>query len=245
MAKDEGKTGEIRRIKSYIEGFDEAIQGGIPEGHIVLVTGTPGTLKTSVVYNILYHNAKHDSIKGIHVTLEQSRDSIIQHMNGLGMPLESVKHNLNVLDLRHVIDTLEGLRGDAWINTFKGYLRRHKDVFDYKLLVIDSLPIFELLAELDNPRIQLFHFLKWLRTLDVTVFLIDEMAKDSSTFGRYGEDFIVDGIIHLLMEKVGVGRVKRAIRCIKMRSTNHSTDYFVLFFEDGVFKVAESIEAEI
>jgi KaiC/GvpD/RAD55 family RecA-like ATPase len=32
------------RIKTFIEGFDRILEGGIPQGHIVLVSGTPGTM---------------------------------------------------------------------------------------------------------------------------------------------------------------------------------------------------------
>ena len=44
----------MRKIKTYIEGFDEILDGGIPEGHVVLVCGTPGTMKTSLTYSIMY-----------------------------------------------------------------------------------------------------------------------------------------------------------------------------------------------
>ena len=36
------------RLKTYIEGFDRALEGGIPQGHIVLMAGTPGTMKSSL-----------------------------------------------------------------------------------------------------------------------------------------------------------------------------------------------------
>ena len=46
---------EDERLKTYIEGFDKILEGGIPRGHIVLVTGTPGTMKSSLSYYILYN----------------------------------------------------------------------------------------------------------------------------------------------------------------------------------------------
>ena len=48
------------RIRTYIRGFDEQLEGGIPKGHVVLFSGTPGTMKSSVTWNILWHNAQTD-----------------------------------------------------------------------------------------------------------------------------------------------------------------------------------------
>ena len=44
------------RLKTYVEGFDDALGGGIPRGSIVLVAGTPGTMKTALTFSILYEN---------------------------------------------------------------------------------------------------------------------------------------------------------------------------------------------
>jgi len=45
------------RVRTFIHGFDEKLGGGIPEGAIVLLTGEPGTMKSTIAFNILYQNA--------------------------------------------------------------------------------------------------------------------------------------------------------------------------------------------
>ncbi len=35
----------MERIKTGVEGFDELVEGGIPKGSFVVVTGGPGTEK--------------------------------------------------------------------------------------------------------------------------------------------------------------------------------------------------------
>ena len=47
-------------VKTYIEGFDEKLQGGIPKGSVVLLVGQPGTMKSSVAYNMLYNGARSE-----------------------------------------------------------------------------------------------------------------------------------------------------------------------------------------
>ncbi|MCK5038723.1 MAG: circadian clock protein KaiC, partial [Thermoplasmata archaeon] len=82
---------EKERVKTYIQGLDEQLNGGIPKGHVCLVSGMPGTMKSSVAYNILHNNAKHGGKKGLYISLEQGRDSLIEHMDGLGMPIDEVE----------------------------------------------------------------------------------------------------------------------------------------------------------
>src|SRR3990172_428152 len=60
------------RVKTYIEGLDDTLDGGIPKGHVVLVSGSPGTMKTSVTFSILYHNVKAGS-KGLYISRGQPR----------------------------------------------------------------------------------------------------------------------------------------------------------------------------
>ena len=86
-------------VKTYIEGFDEKMHGGIPEGSVVLLVGQPGTMKSSVAFNMLYNGAKEKSMKGLYVTLEQSSKSLARHMNSLGMNPDDVSGNLEIIDI--------------------------------------------------------------------------------------------------------------------------------------------------
>ena len=84
MSKKE-KVKEEKRIKTYIYGLDERMEGGIPEGYIVLLCGKAGTMKSTFAYHLLHNLALMEDKKGIYLTLEQSRDSLMDHMAKLGM----------------------------------------------------------------------------------------------------------------------------------------------------------------
>ena len=232
---------ELGRIKTHIQGFDDILNGGIPHSHIVLVLGEPGTMKSSIVFYILNHNALTAGLKGAYITLEQSRDSLLHHMANLGMEYSKVEDKVTVVDLALIRKNLEDVGDQTWTQIFKMYAKNLKKNMDFDILVLDSLPVLELLASFGDPRNDLFRLFEWLRELDCTVFLVSEMTQSGKDFGRYGEDFIADGIIHLTMDRVGEVTVQRRIRCVKMRSTNHSTDYFSLLFNDGAFQVTRVI----
>ena len=37
----------MKRIPTHVDGLDEVLGGGVPEGNVVLVSGSPGTMKTT------------------------------------------------------------------------------------------------------------------------------------------------------------------------------------------------------
>ncbi|MEM3396603.1 MAG: ATPase domain-containing protein [Thermoplasmata archaeon] len=228
---------EISRIKTFIEGFDEKLNGGIPQKNVVLIAGEPGTLKSTIAFYILYHNALNESIPGVYITLEQGRESILSNMEGLGLEYAKVEKKLSVVDLAMIRKHIEGIGEHTWMDIFKMYADNLKATTDYQLFVIDSLPVLEMLAELKNPRNELFHFFEWLRDLDVTALVITEMRPNSLEYCHFGEDFLADGILHVKMEQVDEVTVQRRIRCVKMRNTNHSTNFYTLMLENGVLQV--------
>src|SRR5512141_3167950 len=73
----------------YINGLDENIQGGIPEGHIALISGAAGTMKSSLAFNVLYHEAVNGN-NGLYISLEQSSESLINHMINLDYDFSKV-----------------------------------------------------------------------------------------------------------------------------------------------------------
>ena len=229
------------RIKTYIKGFDEQLNGGIPVGSLVLLCGPPGSMKTTLAYNILHNSAKEDDIHGTYFTFEQGRESLAKQMAGLGMDPDDVDGKVSIVDFGLIRRNLESMESKSWLDIFKMYAENLKKNTGYDLLVIDSLPVLEILSKFDNPREELFYFFEWLRGLDVTCIIITEMSATNDDYGEHGEDYISDGIIHTKMERMNDENIQRRIRCVKMRGAEHCTDYFTLIVEGGDIQVARVI----
>ncbi|TLZ72222.1 MAG: hypothetical protein E6K10_02795 [Methanobacteriota archaeon] len=224
------------RIRTYIRGLDEQLQGGVPKAHVVLLAGKPGTMKSSVAFSMVYHNAKSDGLGCVYVTLEQSRDSLLENMAGLGMDIKGLESKLSVLDLGLIRKKLKQLANKSWLEVFKMYVDNLDKTMDISLLVIDSLPVLEVMAKFEDPRDDLFRFFEWLRELEITTVLIAEMEQDSDKFCTNGEDFLSDGILHLDLRRED-RQVNLFVSVVKMRKTAHRRGYYPLIFDEGGFEV--------
>lgn len=226
----------LPRIRTYIRGLDEQLQGGIPKSHVVLISGKPGTMKSSVAFHVLYHNARTEGLGCVYVTLEQSRESLLENMSGLGMDTKGLETKLSVLDLGLIRKKLKQLANKSWLEVFKMYIDNLDKTMDIAVLVIDSLPVLEVMAKFEDPRDDLFRFFEWLRELEITTFLIAEMEQDSSRFCQNGEDFLSDGIVHLDLRRDD-RQVNLFLSVVKMRKTAHRRGYYPLIWDEGGFEV--------
>ncbi|HKZ48799.1 MAG TPA: ATPase domain-containing protein [Thermoplasmata archaeon] len=234
--------GERRFYRMHVRGFDDALGPGVPEGHVVLLVGPPGTMKSSLAYHVLYENAKRDGVRGAYVTLEQGRESLEFQMARMGMPLAAVGEKLRVEDLARIRLGLEPDPGEGekpWLDVLQRHLEGLKDSAKLQLLALDSLPVLEIIGGVKEKRVRLFRFFGWLRGLGVTTLLVSEATHDPNLVRD--EEFLADGVISLTMEKVGDLDVYRRIRCVKMRGVAHDTNVYTLEFDASGFRATQAI----
>jgi KaiC/GvpD/RAD55 family RecA-like ATPase len=231
----------VERVPTFVEGLDEALDGGIPKGSVVLVCGTPGTMKTSLVFSILYNNVKHNGSKALFVSLEQGYEDLRVAMEELGMRgLEDM--DLYILDVSRIRREHKDEEAQKdWMQVLTEYIDKRLGAQDFDLLAIDPLSGLYSLSEMKNPRRDLFHFFSFLKELGPTSFLISEIPYGSSRLVTYEEDFLADGIFLLRHHEMGEGDVQLRIRCVKMRKTRHDTGYFTLIRAEDRFMVTSVI----
>ncbi len=252
------KKGDIKRIPLHIEGFDDQIEGGIPVGHVCLMAGKSGTMKSSVSFNLAYYEVVTGK-NALYLSLEQSSTSLLNHIIGMGFDLsainvvvlsdigkldkciEAVRSNKgsliisDVAAIRKQLGDIKSMGPEAdWLNALKNIVRRLAEGKACELFVLDSLSALYALSTIKNPRAELFYVFEFLRDLDLTSFLITEVYGEQ--FGEYGvEDYLSDGIIHFAMVRDG-RKVRREISVVKMRATECNNDVFILDYKNKVFR---------
>lgn len=209
----------------------------------MLLTGTPGTMKSSLAYSILYHNALENRVPSVFMTLEQSRENLLQQMATMGMDDERAKEYVHVLDLGLIRKSLTQLSAKGtWLQVFKMYADSLRHSLAYEILVVDSLDVLEMAAQMnESRRSELFYLFEWLRNLGVTSLLVSENQPDRMFEQKYDEGYLADGVISLKLQEIGETDIQRRIRAVKLRSTNHKTGYFSLLFNDGKFSATQVI----
>ena len=232
----------MKRVSTFVAGLDEILEGGVPDGSFVLIMGSPGTMKTSLAYSILHHNAIQGE-RGLYVSLEQSRDSLLAHTSSLGLPLEDATDNLSILDIAGLRRKFAEYKDQSWpwVDLLKLYTKGLKASFNYRILALDSLDALELVADFQNVRREVFDLIQWFRGLGCTTFVIGEAPSERGLRGtgeplastRHEEEYLADGIFRIRKAKQGEFGVQRQLRVVKMRGTRHETSYHVLLFENG------------
>ena len=235
----------MERIKTHIEKLDEQLEGGIPKGTVSLICGTPGCMKSSFAYGILYNNAVKSNLKGLYITFEQERESLKEQMKELGMADETDR--LDIID-HTMIDREVEVDMRFEINSIrkaKSYLDDMVQEEDFDLLVIDPLNALYTLTTIKNPRREIYRFFTELRQMGLTSFIISEIHQGDNRFSKYGvEDFLSDAIIHLDCRREK-DMLERYIGVVKMRYTNHNLQYFPLFFNKLGFTIFTKEEIEL
>jgi len=237
----EWKTIEMELVRTYVEGFDDALGGGIPRGSLVLICGTPGTMKTSLAFSIAYQNVKLNGSKGLYITLEESSESLKADMEDMGMAGID-KMEMHVLDVAKIrLEHKEEEMTKNWLDVLMKYIDHRVRVNKFDIVIIDSLAALYSLNRFANPRQELFHFFGFLKSLGATVFLISEIPSGQSKMSSFDEDFLADGIIYVKQYEKGETDVQLRIRCVKMRRRRHKHGYFALLHENGKFTIANVI----
>lgn len=127
----------LERLSTGIDEIDQLIEGGIPKGFTVLLTGNPGTGKTILASHFLYRGLQSKEAC-LYVSFSESKDQYYDNFGRFEMDFLSYERNnkFGFLDFSSV--TKEGI-GDALeqvVETCKN--------LGCKRLVIDSYSAIQL-----------------------------------------------------------------------------------------------------
>src|SRR3989475_5828384 len=208
---------EVPLLQTYVDGLDRALGGGIPRGSTVLVAGTPGTMKTSLILWMMHENARLNGVKSLYVSLEQDMDSLKAGAARMGMKNlhESSVYILDMGQLRRGLARSESSKD--WFTILYEIIKEAVSASGYGVLALDSLEALYALSEIKTPRRGMFHFLSSIKDLRLTTFLVAEQPFGSTRLAQWGEDFLADGILNLRQGCVRRSGVPPAARGRKAR----------------------------
>src|SRR3989338_3979840 len=80
----------VERIKSGIPGLDEMMDGGMPKGNLIVLSGDPGSGKTVLCWQFLYDGVTKYDEPGIYVSLEEPEETVVDGAGEFGWDLKSL-----------------------------------------------------------------------------------------------------------------------------------------------------------
>jgi len=237
----------VERVKTGIKGLDELLEGGIPRGRTVLVTGGSGTGKTIFGMQFIYYGALNGE-PGVHLTMEEKPKNVRKEMAEFGMDVTKMEKEGKIAMIDASLVRL-GLESDEKftlapesfdINHLIQNLIMTARNINAKRVVIDALPSLDVLLDSDNTKVRnaIIEINYLLQENDLTSVLLDEMpsGKESSYSRHDVEEFVVDGVI--ILSKVEA-LDKRSISIAKMRQTNHELKPQTLRIVEGQGLIVE------
>jgi KaiC/GvpD/RAD55 family RecA-like ATPase len=188
-------------LKDSIEGLDNVFETEIPHGHVVMVAGMPGGLKSGFIHNMFSNYLAENSDEfGVYITLEETTKSHLRNMASLGIDLPKNLFLSDHTDIRNKFEAKKTEHPDylKMIQATIEYFKNEKGD-KFKLFALDSLTALYSLIETGDLRLKLYNFFKELRNKGITTFVIVEIPEFGQPlpFGLEGSvSFLVDGIIH-------------------------------------------------
>jgi KaiC/GvpD/RAD55 family RecA-like ATPase len=226
-------------FRDALEGLDNVIDSEIPAGSVILIAGSPGTLKSGLTYNLLSNHLKNNPNEfGMYVTLEESTESHLKNMQSLGI---SIPENLLISDYTDIRERFESKGSPPnitqMINGVLEYFKNEKGE-KFSVFGLDSLNALYSLIDTDDLRVKMFHFMKNLREKSLTSMLILEIPeftmKPNQSPRGFSEAFMVDGLVRT-GEIESQQDVMLYMQIKKMRATRHSRKkHLVEIGENGI-----------
>lgn len=214
-------------VPTGIPGVDRVLaEKGIPRGHTVLVSGGPGSGKTTFAIQFLYMGATQHGESGVYVTLDEEPKDIKGNMLKYGWDLQKLEDDkklmfINVSPVRVAPSETAGLiqigmKEFRLIKLLEAIRQGVKEV-NAKRVIVDPLTIFTLQYPTEVERIYAVRdLMRDLKIMGSTNILISELRGTGMEREHQFEEYLAQGVI-LLRTFLRGSRLVRVFQVEKMR----------------------------
>lgn len=207
-------------------GLDSLIDGGFPEGKIVLVLGEPGTGKTILASEYLHYGASKQGGKGVYVGLNEPKDRFASEMSALGMDFSRLEKEgrfafVDATSVRRIPEHAKvgripvGGRELGLVNLID-LVQEGIDKLGPKRVVVDSISdlVFRF-PNVEERRPAVLDTVKVLQSTGTTCLVTSELSSTGESRTLQPEEYLAEGVILLRMLRKSV----RTIQILKMRGS--------------------------
>ncbi len=204
------------RVSTGYSELDSLIEGGFPKNSMILLAGNAGVGKTILSAKFIYDGAVKGE-RGVYACFTETKRKFTQNLRKFGLDFEDMisERMVSILDLSVTTE----------IDVQSAVNRIFEEIVNLQArrLVLDSLSAMYmgLKSELERRHLTSLIY-RIIQKTECTAILIVDIPWGSKRIGEEFEEAIADGIILLESMYEGEGILKRYLRILKMRGSNHT-----------------------
>ena len=214
------------RMTAGFQRLDAMLGGGVFRGSSTLITGVPGTSKTTLAGKFAEAACRRGE-RALFVSFDEGAEQIVRNLSSVGIQF---KRYVNSGLLRMHSARTEGISAEAHLIELRSLVRE----FQPSCVVIDPLTAIAKAGTLDAARTVANRLIYMIKDEGITLFVTalsetDDMRAESTDLQI---STIADTWIHLSYQ-VRSGERNRALTIIKSRGTAHSNQVRELVLSDS------------
>lgn len=232
LAPETFSSPQLLKAATGIEGLDDILLGGIPDGRPTLVCGAAGCGKTLFGMTFLVKGVMDHGETGVFMSFEERPGDLVQNVESLGFDLQAqIDAGKVVIDHVYIDRSEIEETGDYDLEGLFLRLGYAIDSVGAKRVVLDTIEaLFSSFKDTAILRSELRRLFYWLKERGVTTVITGERGDGQLT--RYGiEEYVSDCVI-LLDNRVVDQITTRRLRVVKYRGSAHGTNEYPFFIDE-------------
>lgn len=212
------------RIATGVPGFDKLVEGGLLKDRLYILSGPPGSGKTTFCSQFVTKGAI-DGETALYLSMHETEDELVNDMSNFDFGFDKAVSSgrvtfMNVFEseTKRRLSSSRGSDFPSNVDNLTNQLVSFINTQDIDRLIVDSSMLLEYYFsdELDA----YIKFVTALKRADATTFLISEMTDPTSySDGHY----LAHGVV-FLHNYLDQGSMQRGVQIIKMRGTQIDCD---------------------
>ncbi|MBM9520375.1 hypothetical protein JWG39_11185 [Desulforhopalus vacuolatus] len=232
-ARSQSIKENLPKVPTHIKGLDEILQGGLPENHVSLIVGGPGSGKSILGMQFLYNEAQEGN-SGIFITFEEKAETIRHNSMLLGFDLTEVEENNTLYIMEAQLDPSVIISGEFDIEGLLVMVGALAKKMGATRIVVDAIDV--LLQHFNDSYLErksLYILHKWLLDHNMTAVMTVKTADHVNNVSHYQFlDYLTNCVIQLRSEVVN--RVSTSLlRVVKYRGSDFSHNEFPYIIKPG------------